>query len=215
MGDLTIQRAMLAAHAIRAVDRAETLEGKRALHLEYGRSLLLVRRCHTDDNAFHNALEAHNLVVRTRQYRTSAMWLALRWEKLEPALKDCTYSDPGDIREWWRNKQGLEPEQVPRPARRGRGKSPQLDKAREAVRAFVEAGHAVPIGPVADRIGVSANTITMAVNAEQIRVDAERTFNAKVEAEVQRRIADLRCPHCFATFGQIPQADSCHESIAA
>ena len=215
MEDIVIRRATLAAHAIRAVDRSETLEGKRALHLEYGRSLLLVRRRHTDDNTFRNALEAHNLVVRTRQYRTSAIWLALQWEKLEPALKDCTYSDPGEIREWWRKKQGLEPDHVARPARRGRGKSPQLDKAREAVRPLVEAGHAVPIGPVAERIGVSANTITMAVNAEQIRVDAARAFDAKVEAEVQRRIADLRCPHCFATFGEITPADSRHEPIAA
>lgn len=214
MGHAIIQRARLAAHAIRSVDRATTLEGKRALHLEYGRSLLLVRRCHTDDSAFHNALEAHNLVVRTRQYRTSAMWFALQWEKLEPVLKDCPYSDPGEIREWWRKQQGLEPEQVARPARRGRGKSVQLDKAREAVRPLVEAGHAVPIGAFAERIGVSANTITMAVNAEQIRVDAERAFDAKVEAEVQRRIAGLRCPHCLATIGEIP-AVSCYEPIAA
>lgn len=165
-----LERAQQAAAAVRTAETAQSIEGRRRIHLDYGRSLLALRKDEASKNRFHNLLIEHKLEVRTPGFRSDAMWLAEHWDDLLTRVRQCPHADPTHIRTWLRRQDN--PSGTSKTTRVG--KTPRAQQARALVRPLVEAGEPISVLALNKETGISRVVLEAAIAAERERFELTR-----------------------------------------
>src|SRR5215831_3155696 len=106
--DALTARAQEAAKAVQTALQFDTVESRRKRVLDYGRTLLAIRKEIAADQAFYQHLRKNGLEVHDRSFRADAMWLAENWNGVGPVLHQCPCANPSRIRKWYRSSQGAE-----------------------------------------------------------------------------------------------------------
>ena len=165
--DKLIERAKHAADAVRAADKAQTIEGRRQINLEYGQALLALRQTEANKNRYHDLIVKHDLEARDAPFRSNAIWLAENWSDLVTSLSHCPVANPGDIRTWLREQESGASVGEQRTSAAGVGKIARA--VRGHVRPLVEGGEPINVRQVAEATGHSRIVVEAAIAAERGR----------------------------------------------
>lgn len=84
----------------RVLLKYDTVEQRRACWLEYGQTLLAIKKLIPNKNEFNDYIKQQQLDVRDASLRSDVMWMAENWSDLLARASQCPHANPRHIRQW-------------------------------------------------------------------------------------------------------------------